>query len=135
MVVKGQPEEQTVRVNTSCPLIAIVWNPPADTNNQLVAIPILIGDDLSIPVPSPNCPSTFRPQAHNVPSVFIAAVCQNPADTDDQLVSVPTWTGVVPYPAPHAHNVPSVFIATVCQNPADTDDQLLSVPIWVGEYL
>src|SRR3990167_565871 len=56
---------------------------------------------LSVVVPSPNCPSSFRPQAHTVPSDFRAIVCPLP----------PATIGVV-----DAHDAPCAVISMTIEN-------------------
>ncbi len=54
---------------------------PADTERQLVADPTRTGDDWSVVLPSPSCPSLLPPQHHKEPSDNTAHVWFNPADT------------------------------------------------------
>ena len=98
--------------------MARLWDDPAETATQFVAVPICTGLVLSMSVPSPSCPLALDPHAQSVPSVFVAMVWKPPVETEAQLpaicigfglsVSVPSpiWPAVF---CPEAHIVPLVL--------------------------
>src|SRR5207249_11869882 len=68
------------------------------TATAAVISPPPTGVDELVVVPSPSCPSTFRPQHCTVPSERSTQVCRYPPLTALTLASPATSTGVVETP-------------------------------------
>ena len=108
-----------------------MWKIPASTATA-VAIPLTsTGVREGMIVPSPSCPSSFRPQQRTVPSCRSAQLCQPPVETATAAVIPLTVTGVkelrmLPLPSwpkvfcPQQRTVPSRRSAQVCKPPAVT---------------
>ena len=68
--------------------MAQVWEPPAETLAQSVAVPTWVGESRAgLPPPSPW---TLPPQHQRVWPVRMAQVSSRPAETLPQSVAVPT---------------------------------------------
>ena len=65
------------------------WELPAKTSAQSVAMPICVGVERVVVVPSPSWELVLTPQAQSVPLVFRASVWLEPALIRDQFVAVP----------------------------------------------
>jgi hypothetical protein len=73
--VKFKPEKENgifVLLFNYCEPIATLLNPLPATFAQLINAPTCTGLDLFAVSPKPNCPSSFLPQNHMVPSVLMA---------------------------------------------------------------
>src|SRR6185436_11779504 len=88
------------------------------------------GTPLSIPVPSPSCPSELLPQHQRVASSRTAQVCAPPAESClARLPSAVTGIGTGETPNPPQHQtVPSCLRAQVWRPPPETSAMTLVQP-------
>ena len=75
--------------------MARLWDPPPLIIDQLVLLPILVGEVLWVVLPSPNRPLELSPQAHKVSSALMARLWDCPQLIIDQSALLPIWIGEV----------------------------------------